>query len=173
MPYRTHEGGACEAIVIPTAGARWWALALALPLPLTFHRGFMRSVAPTPQMPSGDDWCGNSQGWVAYHEAQAQQQRVDGTLFWLAIIGVIIALTSFARAKTIVVIDRGARVLRVVTPKLDRTFAFGDRPTLVAREGGYFLHAGALAPVAIASRSAPRRAIERLRAALERLLTTE
>lgn len=123
-------------------------------------------------MPGPDDWCGNSKGWTDYWAAQAlvsKPQQEHAVFIWLAIIGCAIALTSLIRAKTIVVIDRGARVLRVATPKIDRTLAFRDHPVLEEKDGGYWLRAGDVV-VPIAKRSAPRRAIERLRLALERTL---
>jgi len=97
-----------------------------------------------------------------YEGAQTRRELVILGALALAVAGIAFALTSLAQAKTVVVVDRGAWDV-----------GFGERPTLVERDGAYFIHAGALAPVAIAKRSAPHEPIARLRAALEGLLTTE
>jgi hypothetical protein len=173
--YRSREAGASETIVIPTARARWWALVFVVPWLLTFDGAFMDYVAPELAHPWGDDFSGEYHprpSWTEYNARQATRRLVKGAALGLAFVAVIVALTSLAQAKTTVVVDGGARILRVKTLERSWDVAFGERPTLVEREGRWYLHAGSLAPIAIATRSAPRAPIERLREALAGIPTT-
>ena len=176
MPYRTHEGGPCETIVIPTQQPRWWALVFVVPLPLAFSSDFLNSMRPVPPYPpplGPDEWCGTSHmaQMHVYTSALHKQQELQSTIFFIALFGLVVAAASLLlRARTLVFIDRGARVLRVKTPSNEWSTTFGDRPTLVERPGAYWLYAREVPPVAIAKRSAPREPIDRLRSALERLL---
>lgn len=175
MPYRTHEGGPCETIVIPTQQPRWWALAFVVPLPLAFSSDFLNSMhplPPAPPPPSVGDFCGNAHMGMAYDYERALhgQRELQSTIFFIALFGLVVAAVSLLiRTRTLVSIDRGARVLRVRTPTSEWTATFVDRPTLVQRANAYWLYARDAAPIAIAKRSAPREPLDHLRAALERL----
>jgi len=155
--------------VIPMSRARWWALVFTLPFVLTFNHAFMDWVAPQVGHPNGFYIGTPPPSYAQYEAAKEQRQLVVGGARVLAIAAIIVALTSFARAKTVVVVDRGARVLRVRAPSGVWDVAFGERPTLVERDGACFLHAGSLGPLAIARRGAPRAPLDRLRAALAAL----
>ncbi len=149
---------------------------LAAPLPLAFSRDFLNFVSPprgAAPVQNADDFCGNSySNKMQLYEMAASQQHhgLQRTLFFIGLMGFgLFAISMFLRAHTTVVIDRGARVLRVSTPNDHWSAAFGERPTLVEQGGAYLIYARDLAPVVIARRGAPRVAIDRLRAALERL----
>jgi hypothetical protein len=178
MPYRTHEGGPCETIVIPTQQPRWWALAFVAPLPLAFSSDFLNWLHPLPPKPvfGPEDWCGtaNALREAPYATALREQQGVQSTIFFMALFGLVVAAASLLiRARTMVFIDRGARVLRVRTPNREWSATFAERPTLVEQRDAYWLYARELAPVAIAKRNAPPEPLDRLRTALSRLLAPE
>ena len=90
-------------------------------------------------------------------------------LFAVAFVGVLLAASKRRLPAAAVVVDRAARILTVVRDGSECGVAFGEKPVLVRRSDGYVLHAGALAPIRIASPDAPARAIDRLRAALATL----
>ncbi|HEX4514014.1 MAG TPA: hypothetical protein VH054_10770 [Polyangiaceae bacterium] len=172
MVYRAHQGGPSETIVLPTWQPRWWSLVFVVPLPLSISRDFLNFLSP-PQMakpPPPDDFCGTEYltKTYAYEQALAAQQHgLQRTLFFIGLMGFgLFAISLLLRAQTTIVIDRGARVLRVSSPRGQWSAAFTERPILIERDRMYFIHAGQLVPVAIAQRGAPRVVIERLRAAL-------
>src|SRR3569832_2159825 len=114
--FHSLDGGPQEVIVIPLARARWWALVFALPLPLAFSHAFLDGVRPLPEVPRmTDSWCGTQYFTekavydMAVHEQHALQYAIGA----LAFVGLAIALTTFLRAKTTVVVDRDARILHV------------------------------------------------------------
>jgi hypothetical protein len=177
MAYRTLEGGPRETIVIPVWRPRWWSLAFAVPLPLSFSRDFLNLLSPprtaAPVMGS-DELCGNpfNSKMDLYEQALHQQEHgLQRTLFFIGLMGLgLFAIGMLLRAHTTVVIDRSARVVRVSTPAAEWSAAFVDRPTLVERKRVFYLYARELTPVAIAQRGAPAALIERLRVALAGLV---
>ena len=169
VAYRSAGSGPNDTIVIGPS-PRWWGLVFVVPYLLTYSRAFMHLVAPLPALDGGGGFCGNaSRNFPEYMTAQSWAGEVVVILFLLGVAGIVVALTTFALPKTIVFVDRSARVLRVKTKAREWGVAFGDRPTLVERDGAYMLHAGALAPILVAPRGASRQAIEHLRAALATL----
>jgi hypothetical protein len=171
--YRSLEGGTCEAITFPFEGPRWWTMLFIAPLPLAFSSEFSSSMRPLPEKPvmGPDEMCGNPYAtkMYLYEKAKHSRDELQALIVVIAIAGVAIALTSFLRRKTTIIIDRGARVLRVVTSKVDWTVPFADRPVLVERGGGIYIDAANAAPVPIAKNSAPRGPIDRLRHELDHL----
>jgi len=148
---------------------RWWALLFAIPFLLTFDHGFMNAVVPIPAL-VGDGFCGNAaRNFPEFIAANGRADELRALLLLLAVVSLATALTTLRLPRTVITFDRAARVVRVQTKKGQWGLAFGDRPVLVQRDGAYFLHGSALAPIPIASRWAPRAAIDRLRAALASL----
>ncbi len=165
VAYRSVAQGPTKTIVIAPP-ARWFALILTIPFLLTFNRSFMSLVAPIPVL-QGDGFCGNaSPNFGEYMAALGWAEEVREILALLALVAVVVALTTLVLPKTIVVVDRAAQIVSVRTRRGQQALAFGDRPVLVQRDGAWFLHAGALAPIRIAWRGASRAAIAELRAAL-------
>ena len=147
----------------------WWALILGVPFLFTFDDDLMYSWVANPYPPHGsDDFCGNPY-MQERMEAFGQINDVRVLCLLLAVLGLAVALAGLASSRRVVVVDRPARLLRVIAGTVEQSVSFADRPILILRDGTYVLHAGARPPIAVGSTRSPRRAIDRLRAALATL----
>lgn len=168
--YRTAAGANLPRETIVMGGPRRrWTLAFALPFLATFDHKLMYAYVANPYPPHGsDDFCGNPY-MQERMEAFRQINEVRSVCLLIAVVGIALAISSLPRSRVTVVVDRAARVLRVISGKVEQVVSFADRPILVLRDGTYVLHAGARPPIVVGWTCSPRRSIDRLRAALATL----